>query len=145
LWDPIGTWQHGLIEGGTRLVDKKKQSFTFGTLFCGLDFWETPGKVASIFSALIKLIKVRQIAQEPTQVTSEWEAYSEVIDGGGCGHPAPEAKLRYEWMEHLMHKNMGIVRPDRVLVFGTMEDYVTIGHKLCENSSQLEAMTPLPG
>jgi hypothetical protein len=36
LWDPTGTLQQGLIDGGTRLVDKKKQSFTFGTLFCGL-------------------------------------------------------------------------------------------------------------
>jgi hypothetical protein len=37
LWGPIETWQHGLIDGGTRLVDKKKQFFTFGTLFCGLE------------------------------------------------------------------------------------------------------------
>jgi hypothetical protein len=36
LWAPTGTWQHGLIHAGKRLVEKKKQSFTFGTLFCGL-------------------------------------------------------------------------------------------------------------
>jgi hypothetical protein len=36
IWDPKGTWQQGLIDGGTLLVDKKKQSFTFGTLLCGL-------------------------------------------------------------------------------------------------------------
>jgi hypothetical protein len=31
----------------------------------------------------------------------------------------PNAKLRYEWMEHLMPNTMGILRPDRVAV----EDY----------------------
>jgi hypothetical protein len=38
----------------------------------------------------------------------------------------PEEKWRYEWMEQLMPKNMGIVRPDRVLVVGTVEDYMTV-------------------
>jgi hypothetical protein len=40
LWDPTGTWQNGLINGGTRLVDKKNQSFTFRTLFYGLEVSE---------------------------------------------------------------------------------------------------------
>jgi hypothetical protein len=52
LWYPAGTWQHGLIDGGTRLVDKKKRSFTFGTLFCGLELlgaaWESGIHVFSI-------------------------------------------------------------------------------------------------
>jgi hypothetical protein len=39
-------------------------------------------------------------------------------------HP-PNAKLRYEWMEHLIPNNMGILRPDRVLEVGTVEDYMT--------------------
>jgi hypothetical protein len=52
--------------------------------------------------------------------------------GGGCSDPAPKAKLRYEWMEHLMPKNMGIVRPDRVLVVRTVEDYMTVEHKVWE-------------
>jgi hypothetical protein len=41
-----------LVDGGTRLVDKKKQSFTFGTLFCGLGLlgaaWESGIHVFSI-------------------------------------------------------------------------------------------------
>jgi hypothetical protein len=45
-------WQQGLIDGGTLLVDKKKQNFTFGTLFCGLEFsgatWESGIRVFSI-------------------------------------------------------------------------------------------------
>jgi hypothetical protein len=41
-------------------------------------------------------------------------AYSEVMVGVGGGDPAPRAKIRYEWVEHIMPKNMGIVRPDRV-------------------------------
>jgi hypothetical protein len=44
IWDSTGTWQQGLIDGGTRLVDKKKQSFNLGILFCGLELlgasWE---------------------------------------------------------------------------------------------------------
>jgi hypothetical protein len=31
-----------------------------------------------------------------------------------------------------MPKNMGIVRPDRVLVVGTVEDYITVEHKVSE-------------
>jgi hypothetical protein len=53
FWDPIGAWQHGLIDGGTRFVDKKNQSLTFGTLFCGLEFlgeaWESGIHVFSIY------------------------------------------------------------------------------------------------
>jgi hypothetical protein len=45
----------------------------------------------------------------------------------------PEATLRYEWMEHLMPRNIGVVRPDRVLVVGTVEDYMTVEHKVWEN------------
>jgi hypothetical protein len=52
FWDPTGTWQQGLIDGGTKLVNKKKQSFTFGTLFCGLELfgaaWESSSLVFSI-------------------------------------------------------------------------------------------------
>jgi hypothetical protein len=44
LWDPIVMWQQVFIDGGTLLVGKKKQSFTFGTLFCVLELlgaaWE---------------------------------------------------------------------------------------------------------
>jgi hypothetical protein len=37
-----------------------------------------------------------------------------------------EAKLRYEWMDHLMPNNMGVVRPVGVLVVGTGKEYMTI-------------------
>jgi hypothetical protein len=41
---PTDTWKHGLIDGGNILVEKKKQSFTFVTLFCFLELlgaaWE---------------------------------------------------------------------------------------------------------
>jgi hypothetical protein len=42
----------------------------------------------------------------------------------------PEMKLRYAWIEHLMPKNVGILRPDRALVVGTMEYYMTVEHKV---------------
>jgi hypothetical protein len=45
---------------------------------------------------------------------------------------SPEAKVGYECMEHLMPSNMGVVRPDRVLVVGTVEDCMTVEHKLWE-------------
>jgi hypothetical protein len=32
----------------------------------------------------------------------------------------PEITVRYEWMEHLMPRNMAVDRPDRVLVIGTV-------------------------
>jgi hypothetical protein len=45
-------WQQGLIDGGTRFLDKKKQGFTFGTLFSGLELmgaaWESGTHVLSI-------------------------------------------------------------------------------------------------
>jgi hypothetical protein len=51
-WDSIETWQQGLIDGGTRLVDTKKQGFNFGTLLCGLELlgaaWESGTHVFSI-------------------------------------------------------------------------------------------------
>jgi hypothetical protein len=35
VWESIDRWQQGLIYGGTRLLDKKKEGSTFGTLLCG--------------------------------------------------------------------------------------------------------------
>jgi hypothetical protein len=40
--------------------------------------------------------------------------------------------LCHDFMENLMPKNMGTVRPDRVLVVGTVEDYTTFEHKVWE-------------
>jgi hypothetical protein len=36
-WYSAEAWQQELIDGGTIILDKKKQEFTFGTLFCGLE------------------------------------------------------------------------------------------------------------
>jgi hypothetical protein len=52
VWYSAEAWQHGLIDGGTRILDKKKQGFTFGTLFCGLEMlgaaWENGTHILSI-------------------------------------------------------------------------------------------------
>jgi hypothetical protein len=52
IWNSVEMWQQGLIDGGTRLLDKKKQGFTFGRLFCGLELlgaaWESGTHVFSI-------------------------------------------------------------------------------------------------
>jgi hypothetical protein len=49
FWDPTGTWQQGLIDGGTRFADKKKHIFTFGTLLGFFEFlaaaWESGSHV----------------------------------------------------------------------------------------------------
>jgi hypothetical protein len=41
--------------------------------------------------------------------------------------------VRYEWMERIMPRNLMVDRPDRVLVIGTIEDNMTVGHKVWEN------------
>jgi hypothetical protein len=52
VWCSTEAWQNGLIDGGTIFLDKKKQVFTFGTLFCGLEMlgaaWESGTHVFSI-------------------------------------------------------------------------------------------------
>jgi hypothetical protein len=45
----------------------------------------------------------------------------------------PKATVIYEWMERLMPRNMVVDRLDRVLVIGTVEDYMTVKHKVWEN------------
>jgi hypothetical protein len=51
FWDSAEAWQQGLIDGGTIFLDKKKQEFTFGTLFCGLELLgATWGNGTHIFS-----------------------------------------------------------------------------------------------
>jgi hypothetical protein len=44
----------------------------------------------------------------------------------------PKFTARYEWMERLMTRDMTMDRPDRVIVIVTIEDYMTIGHKVWE-------------
>jgi hypothetical protein len=59
--------------------------------------------------------------------------YSEAVArGGGSGPAPPKTNLYHEWMENLTSKNLGIVRPARVLVAGTVEDHMTVEHKVSE-------------
>jgi hypothetical protein len=62
--------------------------------------------------------------------------------GGIQKSQPPEATLRYEWMVHLMPRNMGVVRPERVLVVGTVEDYMTVEHKLWETQLAARGYDP---
>jgi hypothetical protein len=52
VWYSEEAWKQGLIDGGTRILDKKTQGFIFGTLFCGLELlgaaWENGTHVISI-------------------------------------------------------------------------------------------------
>jgi hypothetical protein len=61
----------GFIDGGTRILDKKKQGFTFGTLFCGLEMsgaaWEIGTHVFSI-EQLNQIMKTRPKAQSLYQI-----------------------------------------------------------------------------
>jgi hypothetical protein len=45
-------------------------------------------------------------------------------------------------MEHITPKNMGVVRPDRVLVVGTVEDYMTVEHKVWEKQFAARGYDP---
>jgi hypothetical protein len=68
-----------------------------------------------------------------------------LMDSNDLNSHTMAATLRYEWIEHLMPRNMGLVRPDRVLVVGTVEDYMTVEQKVLKSSSLRGAMTQLLG
>jgi hypothetical protein len=53
----------------------------------------------------------------------------------------PEATVRYEWMERLMPRDVTVDIPDRVLVIGIVEDYMTVGHTLWENQLFAQDLT----
>jgi hypothetical protein len=42
----------------------------------------------------------------------------------------PEAPVMYECMERLIPRDVSVDRPDRVKVISTVEDYMTVGHKI---------------
>jgi hypothetical protein len=52
VWYYIEAWHQCLIDGGAIILDKKKQGFTFGTLFCGLELlgaaWDSGTHMFSI-------------------------------------------------------------------------------------------------
>jgi hypothetical protein len=135
VWDSIEAWQQGLIDGGTRFLDKKKQGFTFGTLFCGLELlgaaWERGTQVFSI-EKLNQRKTTRPKAQSIYQRMGDapwgriWKSWPEIV----VLTQPPEATVRYEWMERLIPRNMAVDRRDRVLVIGTVEDYMTVEHKV---------------
>jgi hypothetical protein len=136
-WDSIDTWQHGLIYGGTRLVYKKKQGFTFVTLFCGLELlgaaWESGTHCFSI-EQMNQRKTTRPKAQSIYQRMGEapWGRIQKYWPEVVVVTQPPGDTLRYEWMEHLMPRNMGVFRPDRVFVVVTVEDYMTVEHKVWE-------------
>jgi hypothetical protein len=126
-----------LIDGDADILDKKKQGFTFGTLFCGLELlraaWETGTQVFSIEQLNQRKTthpKAHSIYQRMGEapwgrILKSWPDIVVVTQ-------PPEATVRYECMEHLMPRDVTVDRTDRVLVIGTVEDYMTIRHKVWE-------------
>jgi hypothetical protein len=45
-------------------------------------------------------------------------------------------------MDHLIPKNIGMVRSDRLLVVGTVEDYMTVKHKVSEKQLAARGYDP---
>jgi hypothetical protein len=56
-------------------------------------------------------------------------------------HP-PEAIVRYEWMESIIPRDVMVDRPDRVIVIDTVEDYMTVGHKVWEKHISARGYEP---
>jgi hypothetical protein len=54
----------------------------------------------------------------------------------------PEVTVIYEWMERLMPRNTVVDRPDRVLVISTVEDYMTVEHKVWGNQLTARGYNP---
>jgi hypothetical protein len=137
VWYSTEAWQQGLIDGGTRILDKKKQGFTVGTLFCGLELLGAAWKSGThVFSA--EQLNQRKITRPKSQSLYQrmgeapwghiWKSWPEIV----VVTQPPEVTVRYEGMERPMPRNIAVDRPDRVLVIGTVEDYMTVGHKVWE-------------
>jgi hypothetical protein len=135
FWESVEAWQQDLIDGGTRILDKKKQEFTFGTLFCGLELlgaaWENGTHIFSI-EQLNQRKTTRPKAQSIYQRIGEapWGRIRKSWPDIVVITQPPEATVRHEWMERIMPRGVMVDRPDRVLVIGTVEDYTTVGHKV---------------
>jgi hypothetical protein len=131
------------------MLDKKKQEFTFGTLFCGLELlvaaWKNGTHTFSI-EQVNQIKTTRPKAQSIYQRIGEapWgrirKSWPDIVV---VTHP-PEATVRYECMERLMPRDVTVDRPYRVLVIGTMEDYAIVGHKVWEKQSSLRGGTHQP-
>jgi hypothetical protein len=102
VWYSEEAWQQGLIYGGTIIYDKKKQEFTFGTLFCGLELlgtaWDSGTHIFSI-EKLNQIKKTRPKAEPIYQMMGEapWGGtlgtYLEILVGHCCSDPAPPKPL----------------------------------------------------
>jgi hypothetical protein len=139
--------QQGLIDVGTRILDKKKQGFTFGTLFCGLELlgaaWEKGTYVFSVEQLNQRKTthpKAQSIYQRMGEATwgRIWKSWPEIV----VVTQPPEATVRYDLMERLMPMNMVVNRPDRVLVTGTVEYYTNVGHKVWEKQLSARGYDP---
>jgi hypothetical protein len=147
IWDSIATCQQGLIDGDKIFLEKKKQGFTFGTLFCGIELlgaaWESGTHVFSI-EKMNQRKTTRPKAHSIYQRMGEapWgrilKSWLEIV----VVNQPRAATLRYEWMEHLMPRNMVVDRPDRVLVVGTVEYYMTVKHKVWEKQLAARGYDP---
>jgi hypothetical protein len=138
VWYSAEAWQQGLIDGGTRILDKKKQGFTFGTLFCGLEL------LRAAWENFTHVFSIEQLNQRKTNRPKAHPIYQRMGEAPWghirkswpdivvVTHP-PEATLRYEWMECLMPRDVTVDIPDRVIVIGTVKDYMTVGHKVWGN------------
>jgi hypothetical protein len=127
-----------LIDGGTRILDKKKQGFTFGTLFCVLEL------LGAAWLNGTHVFSIEQLNQRKTTRPKAHSLYQR-MRGAPWGRirkswpdiavvtQPPEATVTYEWMDRIMPRDMTVDRPGRVLVIGTVEHYMTVGHKVWEN------------
>jgi hypothetical protein len=129
------------------IVNKKKQGFTSGTLLCGLELlgsaWDSSTHVLSI-AQLNQRQKTRPKAQSLYQRMGEapWGRIRKSWPDIVVMTQTPKATVRYEWMERIMPMNIKVDRPDRVLVIGTVEDYMTVGHKVWENQLSARGYDP---
>jgi hypothetical protein len=147
MWDSIEACQQGLIDGGTRFLDKKNQGFTFGTLFCGLEL------LGAAWESGTHFFSIEQLNQRNTTHPKAQSIYQRMGEAP-CGRirkswleiivvtQPPEATVRHDWTERLVPRNMAVDRPDRVLVVGTVEDYMTVEHKVWENQLTARGYDP---
>jgi hypothetical protein len=120
LWDSAEEWQQGLIDGGTRLLDKKKQEFTFGTLLCGLEL------VGASWENGTHNFSIEQLNQSKTNRPKAHSIYQWIGEAPwGCIRKSwpdivvmtqpPKSTLRHEWRKRLMPTDAMACRPNRVL------------------------------
>jgi hypothetical protein len=79
FWDSAEAWQQGLIDGGTRLLDKKKQEYSFGTLLCGLEL------LGAAWENGTHIFKIEQLNQSKTTRPNAQSIYQRIGESPwGC-------------------------------------------------------------